>query len=512
MLTLKEMTSLLRDAGLYKETIVNGRWDYTLAPEVAAVTPTALAYDSRQVQSGTLFFCKGNNFAPQYLTSALAAGASAFMTERVFEAELNAAGRAVPQIVVTDIQKAMATVARHFYGCPERELKLVGFTGTKGKTTSVYFARHLLASAFGPVVAQFSTIAECLDGQHFIPAHLTTPESLDLFRMMRAAVDNGMRYLVMEVSSQAYKKARVFGLHFDLGVFLNISPDHISPVEHASFDDYLYCKRQIIANSATVILNREMDYYDLLAQEARALGRRLITFGSDHSAADYRYHAGAHGRFQVSSHNPALPKLAGDFRIMIPGDFNYANALAALAVGTQLGASPTRMAAGLLATRVPGRMEMLHNRRGLVACVDYAHNYLSLTESFRFMKHEYPHGRLIVVIGAAGGKAESRRQDIGRALSEYADVAILTSEDNFLEDPHQITAAIKGFITNPAVEVHENVDRVAAIRAAFTIARPGDVLFMAAKGREMFMHEGGQDIPYVGDYQLSEQLMQEFDD
>ena len=264
-------------------------------------------------------------------------------------------------------------------------------------------------------------------------------------------------------------------------------------------------------NSDTVILNRDMDYYDLLSQKARELGKKLITFGSDQGDADYRYHGGQHGHFSVTTHNLDLPQVAGDFRIMIPGHFNYSNALAAIAVSTQLKDDVSDFAAGLQETKVPGRMEFLKNKQGLVACVDYAHNYLSLTESFSFMKHEYPNGRLIVVIGAAGGKAESRRKDIGRALSEFADVAILTSEDNFFEDPHHIDEAIKEHITNPNVQVIINVDRVAAIKEAFAMAKPGDAMFMAAKGREQFMHERGRDIPYVGDYQLSKQLMEEYD-
>lgn len=157
----------------------------------------------------------------------------------------------------------------------------------------------------------------------------------------------------------------------------------------------------------------------------------MITFGSDESDADYRYHGKDHGYFDVSTHNDNLPEVTGEFRVMIPGHFNYSNALAAITVSAQLKDDTSDFAQGLKETKVPGRMEFLKNNAGMVACVDYAHNYLSLSESFKFMKHEYPDGRLIVVIGAAGGKAESRRKDVGRALSEYADVAILTSEDNF---------------------------------------------------------------------------------
>ncbi|MBD7894154.1 UDP-N-acetylmuramyl-tripeptide synthetase [Limosilactobacillus sp. Sa3CUN2] len=511
MLTLKEITDLLKENGLYKEIIINGDWYYTVPENTANAEITDLSYDSRKISDGTLFFCKGLKFNPEYLASAIEKGATAAISELVYTDKLDQQAQSTPQIIVTDVQKSMAVIARHFYGCPDEKLELIGFTGTKGKTTSVYFTRHILAHEFGPVVGQFSSIDECVDGKNFIEAHLTTPESLDLFRMMREAVDNGMKYLAMEVSSQAYKKSRVYDLHFNIGVFLNISPDHISPVEHPTFDDYLWCKSQIIVNSDTVILNRDMDYYELLAQKAHELGKKLITFGSDESDADYRYHGKEHGYFDVSSHNDNLSAVNGEFRVMIPGHFNYSNALAAITVSAQLKDDPSDFAQGLKETRVPGRMEFLKNKAGLVACVDYAHNYLSLSESFKFMKHEYPDGRLIVVIGAAGGKAESRRKDVGRALSEYADVAILTSEDNFFEDPHHIDEAIKEHITNPNVKVIINVDRVAAIKQAFEMAKPGDAMFMAAKGREQFMHEKGQDIPYVGDYQLSQKLMEEYD-
>ncbi|MEY8442545.1 UDP-N-acetylmuramyl-tripeptide synthetase [Lactobacillaceae bacterium 24-114] len=511
MLSLKEVTDLLKDAGLYKETIVNGQWFYMVPEAVADLTIDELAYDSRQVSVGTLFFCKGLKFNPDYLKKAIDQGAAAAISEIVYTEELNSVEQATPQIIVTDVQKAMAVISRHFYGCPDEKLTLIGFTGTKGKTTSVYFSRHILAHEFGPVIGQFSSIDECLDGKNFIEAHLTTPESLDLFRMMKEAVDNGMQYLVMEVSSQAYKKSRVYGLHFNIGVFLNISPDHISPVEHPTFDDYLYCKSQIIVNSDTVILNRDNKYYELLAGKTKEYGKKLITFGSEESEADYTYHGRAHGYFDVTTTNPDVPQVDGEFRVMIPGHFNYSNALAAIAVSAQLKDDSNEFAQGLRETKVPGRMEILTNKRGMVACVDYAHNYLSLSESFKFMKHEYPQGRLIVVVGAAGGKAESRRKDIGRALSEFADVAVLTSEDNFFEDPHHIDEEIAGHITNSNVEVKINVDRAAAIKEAFAMAKPGDAIFMAAKGREQFMHEKGQDIPYVGDYQLSKKLMEEYD-
>lgn len=506
---LSEIITILKEAGLFKELIVAGKWHDQAPADLADQSVSDLSYDSRTVQSGTLFFCKGLKFDPKYLTMAANQGASLVMAAADYTDQLtNSTNPALPQVVVTDIQKAMATVARAFYGYPDRQLTVIGYTGTKGKTTSVYFTRHIMAKALGKVVAQFSSIDECLDGETFIPAHLTTPESLDLFKMMKEAVDNKMKYLVMEVSSQAYKKSRVYGLPLDIGVFLNISPDHISPVEHPSFEDYLSCKSQIVDNSKVIILNKESSQYDYLAEKARDLGKKVISFGSSASEADYQYRLGEHGYFTVVTANKALPQLSGDFRVMMPGDFNVANALAALTVAAQVAPVSDAFKDGLAETSVPGRMEFIKDDKGVVACVDYAHNYLSLTASFRFMKNEFKDGRLIVVIGAAGGKAESRRKDIGRALSQYADVAILTSEDNFFEDPHKIADDIKGHIDNKDLQVIVNVDREAAIEEAYAMAKPGDALFMAAKGRETFMHEKGVDVPYEGDYQIIKRLME----
>lgn len=508
MLTVKQTIEALKEQGLFKEIIVDDQWFYD-APEMIANEPFQhLSYDSRQVESQTLFICKGLSFAVKYLIDAVQKGATGCLTEKVYEDELE--GAKVWQIVVTNVDQAMATIARRFYGDPERELTLIGYTGTKGKTTSVYFTRHILTRVFGKKIAQFSSIAECLDGEHFIESHLTTPESLDLYRMMRQAVDNGMKYLVMEVSSQAYKRNRVYGLHFNIGVFLNISRDHISPVEHPTFDDYLWCKSQLVVNSDTVILNREMDHYELLAQKTREAGAKLITYGRDNTPADYRFTPREHGYFKVSTHNESLPTVDGDFRVMLPGTFNCSNATAAIAVAAQLSPRVDEFAAGLLETRVPGRMEILKNDRGYVACVDYAHNYLSMSESFKFLKHEYPDGRLIVVTGSVGSKAQSRRPDIGRALSEYADVAILTEDDNYFEDPRDIIQEIRNHIIDPHVEVHEIIDREKAIKTAFGMARPGDVMFMAAKGHEPYLFEKGHNKPYIGDYQLTEKLMKEY--
>ena len=158
-------------------------------------------------------------------------------------------------IIVTDIKKAMAVLSMAFYDYPQNKLKLIGFTGTKGKTTAAYFTKYILDVATQQKTALLSTMNSTLDGKTFFKSALTTPESLDLYRMMATAVANGMTHFIMEVSSQAYKTNRVYKLFFDVGIFLNITPDHISPIEHPTFDDYFYCKRQLITHSKVIVLN-----------------------------------------------------------------------------------------------------------------------------------------------------------------------------------------------------------------------------------------------------------------
>lgn len=506
MLSLQGAIDLLKAHQLFEEVIINQQRHYDLSDSLQDQPINQLTYDSRQVEAQALFICKGLHFNTQYLIDAIHKGAVAILSGQEQVEIVKAQQLRALQIVVNDVQKAMAVLARGFYGNPDEQLTMIGYTGTKGKTTSVYFTRHILQAQYGANVAQLSSIDNCLNGTDFVESHLTTPESLDLFRMLREAVDHGMKYLVMEVSSQAYKKSRVYGLQFDYGVFLNISPDHISPVEHPNFDDYLYCKSQIIEHSKQIIISREIAAYDLLIEKAREKDVPLISFGV-RLGCDYQYQAEEHGYFKVKTNRNPLPRLDGQYRVMVPGNFNYANALSAMIVAAQLKIKPATIKQGLLETVVPGRMEMMNSPNGIIACVDYAHNYLSLTASFAFLKHEYPQGRLIVVVGSVGNKAESRRSGIAKALMEYADIAILTSDDTYGEDQQKVIQEIHSYLSGPKpVEVLEILDREAAVRQAFALAQPQDVVFLAAKGREQYLRVASGNQPYFGDYQLAQEL------
>ena len=210
MITIEQTLQILKNDQNFREILLNDEYYYRLK----GTSFDAISYDSRKVSASTLFFVKGATFKKEYLEQAISDGLGFYVSEKDYEV-------AIPAILVNDIKQAMSLIAMEFYGHPEKQLKLLAFTGTKGKTTAAYFAYHILTQSYRP--AMLSTMNTTLDGKHFFKSSLTTPESLDLFAMMAQAVANDRTHLIMEVSSQAYLVKRVYGLTFDVGVFLNIS-------------------------------------------------------------------------------------------------------------------------------------------------------------------------------------------------------------------------------------------------------------------------------------------------
>ncbi|OTP06835.1 UDP-N-acetylmuramoylalanyl-D-glutamate-L- lysine ligase [Enterococcus sp. 10A9_DIV0425] len=498
--SLEDIRNLLLKENLLKEFVSPKGWH--LYPP-ATVEFSQLSYDSREVDAHTLFFCKGLNFKEEYLNSAISNGLAYYVAEVPYENE--ACG-----IIVTDIRKAMAILSMAFYDYPQNKLKVIGFTGTKGKTTAAYFTKAILDHATAQKTALLSTMNTTLDGKTFFKSKLTTPESLDLYRMMAEAVQNKMTHLVMEVSSQAYKTQRVYGLTLDVGIFLNISPDHISPIEHPTFDDYFYCKRQLILNSKKVILNHESDYADLLMETAKVFDIPAITYGrSEQSDIQVKSSAKQSQVFQLINHRHSDLTIEANYEIKLAGGFNEENATSAIIAAALVGASIEDAQHGLKEARVPGRMDQLTHKNGAHVYVDYAHNYLSLKTLLTFAKNEHPNGRVIVVLGSPGNKAISRRQDFGRVLSETADVVFLTADDPAFEDPQKIAKEIHSAITNQELTVYYEMDRPTAIQLALSESQPEDSVVIAGKGVDAYQKVGGVDEPYEGDYDIAKRLTTE---
>ena len=515
-LTLRTAARLLSDHGLLREVIHDDRWMMQAPDDPAADVPfSAITYDTRTVGGGSLLVCKGR-FRPEYLDGLDGRGLAAY----VADTDYSAATRA-PGLIVDDPRKALSLLSAEFYGRPQDELTVIGITGTKGKTTTAYLTQAILNAHSGGRCALFSSVDNCLDGHTYEESDLTTPESLDAFRMMRQAADNGMRYLVMEVSSQAYKVHRVHGLTFDIGAFLNISPDHISPIEHPTFEDYLHCKRQLITNSKTLVVNADCDHMQLLRQDAAHAGIPVADF-SVHGPDDGRKTAHAitatadgsdPNDFRVAIRNHD----AGTFRLRLPGNFNIANAAAAMAIATAAGAPADSPALHAVETvTVPGRMEVLADPDTRTwAIVDYAHNFASVAALLDFVDSRYGADQpyITLVTGAAGNKAIGRRREIVEAAQHRIGRFVFTAEDTDTEPYEDICNDMLRHVTNPDVDARIVVDRVTALTEAIRDARSNperwDMVLVIGKGHERWIKDRNRHMPYEGDDKVVSRLLSE---
>ena len=515
-LTLRTAARLLSDHGLLREVIHDDRWMMQVPDDPADDVPfSAITYDTRTVGGGSLLVCKGR-FRPEYLDGLDRRGLAAYVADTDYSAVVDA-----PGLIVDDPRKALSLLSAEFYDRPQDELTVIGITGTKGKTTTAYLTQAILNAHSGGRCALFSSVDNCLDGHTYEESDLTTPESLDAFRMMRQAADNGMRYLVMEVSSQAYKVHRVHGLTFDIGAFLNISPDHISPIEHPTFEDYLHCKRQLITNSKTLVVNADCDHMQLLRQDAAHAGIPVVDF-SVHGPDDGRKTAHAitatadgsdpdDFRVIIRDHD------AGTFRLRLPGDCNIANAAAAMAIATAAGVPADSPALRAVETvTVPGRMEVLADPDTRTwAIVDYAHNFASVAALLDFVDSRYGADRpfITLVTGAAGNKAIDRRREIVEAAQHRIGRFVFTAEDTDTEPYEDICNDMLRHVTNPDVDARIVVDRVTALTEAIRDARSNperrDMVLVIGKGHERWIKDRNRHMPYEGDDKVVSRLLSE---
>jgi UDP-N-acetylmuramoyl-L-alanyl-D-glutamate--2,6-diaminopimelate ligase len=452
-----------------------------------------LAYDSRAVRGGELFFCvrgfqsDGHDHAPQ----AVANGAAALVVERPL-------GLGVPEVTVASARAAMAPIAARFFGDPTSELRVVGVTGTNGKTTTAYLLRALLQTA-GLQCALLGTVKSVVGGEDRAVAR-TTPEAIDLQRDFRAMLDGGDRACAMEVSSHALALGRADAIHFAAAIFTNLTQDHLD--FHDTMEDYFEAKRRLFLEHApqTSVINVGDLYGKRLAGEIDGARTFAVEAPADYSASDLRCDfAGC--RFTLRSpageHAVSLP---------MPGRFNVANALGALAAAHALGADMQTLLGELArGVRVPGRFEPVDEGQGFAVLVDYAHTPDSLENVLAAAREligaaNRADGRVLCVFGAGGDRDRGKRPLMGEIATRLADDVLVTSDNPRSEEPEQIIAEIMAGVArvqgagrvgagpNGGSPVRSLVDRAAAIDEAIARARPGDVLVIAGKG-----HEQGQE-------------------
>ena len=481
MIKIETILDILKKDGLFREIIDQGHYHYNYSDIIF----DSISYDSRTTKENTLFFAKGAAFKKEYLFSAVSQGLGWYVAEQDYEV-------GIPVIVVNDIKKAMSLIAMEFYGNPQNKLKILAFTGTKGKTTAAYFAYNILSQRYP--TALLSTMNTTLDGKNFFKSSFSTPENIDLFDMMSQAVNNGRTHLVMEVSSQAYLVNRVYGLTFDVGVFLNITPDHIGPIEHPSFEDYFYHKRLLMENSRAVVVNSDMDHFEILAEQVAKKDHDFYGSQSSNQIENSKAFS-----FSVTG------KLAEDYDTQLIGRFNQENAVAAGLACLRLGASLEDIKKGIAKTRVPGRMEVLTQKNGAKVFIDYAHNGDSLKKLLSVVE-THQTGTISLVLGSTGNKGESRRKDFGLLLEDHPEIQVfLTADDPNYEDPLAIAEEISSFITRP---VEKTADREQAIQLAMaTTSKPEDAVIIAGKGADCYQIVNGVKEEYPGDAAIAERYL-----
>lgn len=512
-LSLKNLVALLNEAGC------------TARLEGDDTQVSGMTVDSREAVPGCLFVCKGAAFRPAFLASALDAGAAAYLCDETLAAPLAQSGHAAPRIVASDVRRAMALIAAAIYGNPDERLNVIGITGTKGKSTTAYMLRSIFAAA--GVDASILGSIETDDGMERYESHNTTPEAPELWRHLRNTEEAGRDVMVMEVSSHGLKYDRVLGLHLDTACFLNIGRDHISPVEHADFEDYFSSKLRIFEQCKTAVVNLDSAYIDRVLDAAKA-AERTVTFAIEHGTGLAVEAASAESTAKAAANGQRPDYLArdivatergisftveaeGESRAMtlgMAGVFNVSNALAAVVMARLAGIGFDAIERGLARVRVPGRMELVSSADGRIVCiVDYAHNELSFETLFSSVAREYPGRTVIAVFGAPGGKAEERRVCLPRVAGRYADLIIYTEEDPAHERVEDICAELAA--NTPEGVAHEEIpDREAAVARAFEAAGSGPaVVLLLAKGDETTQHRGDEYPEVKSDLALAREIL-----
>lgn len=450
---------------------------------------TDIIYDSRKVVPGSMFVCipgavvDGHKFAG----AAVEAGADVLLVEK--EVELPE-GTDVTVIKVADTHYAMAFVSAAFFDHPAKEMKIIGVTGTKGKTTTTYLVKSILEQA-GRRTGLIGTI-EIVIGEKHIPADHTTPESYLIQKYFRQMADAGCDTVVMEVSSQGLMLHRTQGFVFDFGIFTNLEPDHIGKGEHKDFEDYLRCKALLFKQCRIGIVNQDDEHWEAVT---RGHTCALETYGID-TAADLRARnitfLRESGNLGMGFEVEGLINLS--VQIATPGRFSVYNALTAIAICRHFGVQEEDITKALLQAKVKGRIEPVKVSDQFTLMIDYAHNAMALKSLLTTLRAYEPH-RLVCLFGCGGNRAKSRRYEMGEVSGNLADLTIITSDNPRYEEPQAIIDDIKTGIGKTNGKYVEICDRKEAIAYAIDHGEPGDIIVLAGKGHEDYQEICGVKYP-----------------
>ena len=440
------------------------------------VNVSELVYNTRKVKKECMFVCiKGATFDSHDVAGEAAKnGAVVIVAEHPVDVP---AGTAV--VLVEDTRYALALISAAYFGYPAKKLKVIGITGTKGKTTTTFMIRSILEHA-GISTGLIGTI-EVIIGDKHIPAHNTTPESYEVQEYFAQMVAAGCKVAVMEVSSQGLKLHRTAGIRFDIGIFTNLAPDHIGENEHASFEEYMECKSRLFRQCDIGIVNADDEHCsDILKGHTCKVETYGFSEKADLRASDLKL-VNRPGFLGVDYHVSGL--LNFDVEIDMPGRFSVYNSLVAIAVCRHFDIPKEDMLAALEVVQTKGRIEKVKVSDDFTLMIDYAHNAMSLESLLTTLK-EYNPKRLVCLFGCGGNRSKLRRYEMGEVSGNLADLTVITSDNPRFEEPQAIIDDIKTGIAKTSGKYVEIIDRKEAIRYVIENGRPGDVIVLAGNGHE----------------------------
>jgi len=443
-----------------------------------------VVYDSRKVTDGCLFICiEGANFDGHTFAAQAAEKARVVIVSKEIE---GLAEKNVTVIRVKDTRYAMAFISAAYFGHPAEKLKVIGITGTKGKTTTTYLMKSILENA-GYKVGLVGTI-ETIIGEKHIPALNTTPESFVLQSYFAQMVEAGMDAVVMEVSSQGLMQHRSQGFVFDIGIFTNLEPDHIGANEHESFEEYMYYKGLLFKQCKVGIVNADDSHCEQVIQGHTCTIERFGFCENADIRASKLSLVRKKGMLGVDFSVSGIMNL--DVEVATPGRFSVYNALTAIATCRHFNVVEEDIKRALLTAKVRGRIEMVKVSDHFTMLIDYAHNAMSLQSLLTTLREYEPH-RLVCLFGCGGNRSKLRRYEMGEISGKLADLTIITSDNPRFEEPQDIIEDIKIGMGKTGGKYVEICDRKEAIRYAIEHGEEGDIIVLAGKGHEDYQEIKG---------------------
>lgn len=462
-----------------------------------------IEYDSKKIQNGDLFFAiKGyRDDGNLYIDEAIKNGALAVIVEKT-EDIVECVKSSITFVRVENIRQSLAIVSATYYGEPAKKLNMIGITGTKGKTTTAYMLRDILLAS-GKKTGMIGTIYNTYNDVK-IESSRTSPESLDLQKLLHDMVESGIEYVVMEVSSHALELFRVYGISFKVSVFTNLAPEHLD--FHETMDKYLEAKAKLFKQSEYALINGDDIYAPKLI---KMLDIKYATFGLDNAvnitATDIRVNC-SNVEFKMY-----VNKMLETIHIEIPGKFSVYNALAAIGVASFLNCQMDAILLALANVKVPGRCETVNIGKTFSVVIDYAHNESSMEAILTSLK-KFAKGRIICVFGCGGNRDKTKREKMGILAGKYADFTFITTDNSRDEEPKSIMSQIEKGIktTNGLYKVIEN--RTEAIKFAMRIAWKNDIVLLLGKGHETYMElKNGKKI-HFDEREIVEKIAKEMPD